>query len=427
MIERVAILSTGDEITTGKVVDTNANYIADKFVEAGMEVATVITVGDVAERIVWAWRQAMEQADVIVSTGGIGPTADDLTTELVARVAGLELTFSEEVAENIRRLFASFNRVMPENNLKQAQFPAGAVIVPNHLGTAPGYRLDLETPHGKKHLIVLPGVPREMKPMMEDTVLPWVREMRGGGDLFITRTFQTFGISESGLDEMIAGTIDEDEGRLAFRANFPQISMRVTVRGRPGEAEQRLEGLSERIRAKIGAYVYGEGDVTMEEVVGRLLTDSGKTLGVAEACSGGLVGHRLTNVPGSSGYFRGSVVAYSDAAKAQLLGVQPQTLERHGAVSEAVVGEMASGVRERLASDIGIAMTGIAGPDGATEDKPVGTACLALANDAGVVSRRYKLWGNRDWIKTLISQLALDWVRRAVLGLPINEASFIRR
>ena len=427
MIERVAILSTGDEITTGKVVDTNANYIADKFVEAGMEVATVITVGDVAERIVWAWRQAMEQADVIVSTGGIGPTADDLTTELVAKVAGLELTFSEEVAENIRRLFASFNRVMPENNLKQAQFPAGAVIVPNHLGTAPGYRLDLETPQGTKHLIVLPGVPREMKPMMEDTVLPWVREMRGGGDLFLTRTFQTFGISESGLDEMIAGTIDEDEGRLAFRANFPQISMRVTVRGKPGEAEQRLEGLSERIRAKIGAYVYGEGDVTMEEVVGRLLTDNGKTLGVAEACSGGLVGHRLTNVPGSSTYFRGSVVAYSDAAKAQLLGVQPQTLERHGAVSEAVVGEMASGVRERLASDIGIAMTGIAGPDGATEDKPVGTACLALANDAGVVSRRYKLWGNRDWIKTLISQLALDWVRRAVLGLPINEASFIRR
>ena len=427
MIERVAILSTGDEITTGKVVDTNANYIADKFVEAGMEVATVITVGDVAERIMWAWRQAMEQADVIVSTGGIGPTADDLTTELVAKVAGVELTFSEEVAENIRRLFASFNRVMPENNLKQAQFPAGAVIVPNHLGTAPGYRLDLDTPHGKKHLIVLPGVPREMKPMMEETVLPWVREMRGGGDLFLTRTFQTFGISESGLDEMIAGTINEDEGRLAFRANFPQISMRVTVRGRPGEAEQRLESLSERIRAKIGAYVYGEGDVTMEEVVGRLLKEKGKTLGLAEACSGGLVGHRMTSVPGSSAYFQGAVVAYSDAAKTQLLGVKPQTLQLHGAVSEEVVGEMATGVRERLASDIGMAMTGIAGPDGATEDKPVGTACLALASDSILVSRRYKLWGNREWIKTLISQLALDWVRRALLGIPINEASFIRR
>ncbi len=427
MIERVAILSTGDEITTGKVVDTNANYIADKFVEAGMEVATVITVGDVAERIMWAWRQAMEQADVIVSTGGIGPTADDLTTELVTKVAGVELTFSEEVAENIRRLFASFNRVMPENNLKQAQFPAGAVIVPNHLGTAPGYRLDLDTPRGTKHLIVLPGVPREMKPMMEETVLPWVREMRGGGDLFLTRTFQTFGISESGLDEMIAGTIGEDEGRLAFRANFPQISVRVTVRGKPGEAEQCLESLSERIRARIGAYVYGEGDVTMEEVVGRLLKKTGKTLGLAEACSGGLVGHRVTNVPGSSAYFQGTVVAYSDTAKTRLLGVKPYTLQLHGAVSEEVVGEMATGVRERLAADIALATTGIAGPDGATEDKPVGTACLALASDGTLVSRRYTLWGNRDWIKTLISQLALDWVRRALLGLPIGEAGFIRR
>lgn len=427
MIERVAILSTGDEITTGKVVDTNANHIADKFVEAGMEIATVITVGDVAERIVWAWRQAMEQADVIVSTGGIGPTADDLTTELVAKVAGVELTFSEEVAENIRRLFASFDRVMPENNLKQAQFPAGAVIVPNHLGTAPGYRLDLDTPHGTKHLIVLPGVPREMKPMMEETVLPWVREMRGGGELFLTRTFQTFGISESGLDEMIAGTIGAEEGRLAFRANFPQISMRVTVRGKPGEAEQRLESLSERIRAKIGPYVYGEGDVSMEEVAGRLLKENGKTLGLAEACSGGLVGHRVTNVPGSSAYFHGTLVAYSDAAKIQLLGVKPDTLQFHGAVSEEVVGEMATGARERLATDIALATTGIAGPDGATEDKPVGTACLALASDSALVSRRYTLWGNRDWIKTLISQLALDWVRRALLGLPINEASFIRR
>ena len=427
MIERVAILSTGDEITTGKVVDTNANYIADKFVETGMDVAAVITVGDVAKRIIWAWQQAMEQADVIVSTGGIGPTADDLTTELVAKVAAVELTFSEEVAENIRRLFASFNRPMPENNLKQAQFPAGAEIIPNHLGTAPGYRLDLDTSTGKKHLIVLPGVPREMKPMIEETVLPWVREMRGGGEVFLTRTFQTFGISESGLDEMVAGVISEDEGSLAFRANFPQISMRIIVRGKPGEAEQRLDSLSDRIRDKIGTYVYGEGDLTMEDVVGQLLKEQSKTLSLAEACSGGLVGHRVSNVPGSSAYFQGGVTAYSDTAKTQLLGVQPATLQLHGAVSEEVVREMATGVRERLGADIGIAMTGIADPDGATEDKPVGTACIALAMDDTLVSRQYKLWGNREWIKTLISQLALDWVRRALLGIPINEAGFIRR
>ncbi len=427
MIERAAILSTGDEITTGKVVDTNANYLADKLVEAGIEVVTVITVGDVAERIVWAWQQAIAQADVILSTGGIGPTADDLTTELVAKVAGVDLFFSEEVAERIRRVFASLNRPMPENNLKQAHFPVGSTIIPNHLGTAPGYRVDLDTPHGRKHLIILPGVPREMKPMMEETVLPWLREMRGGGDVFLSRTFQTFGISESGLDELVAGAVQEEEGRLAFRASFPQISMRVTVRGQAQEAETRLAELSNRIRARIGSFVYGEGDVTMEEVVGQLLKDKGKTLGLAEACSGGLVSHRLTNVPGSSAYFQGTVVAYSDAAKTQLLGVTPETLRQYGAVSEETVREMAVGVRERLGTDIGIAVTGIAGPDGGTPEKPIGTACLALSADGTLASRRYQLWGNREWIKTLVSQLVLDWVRRALLGVTIAESGFIRR
>lgn len=427
MIERAAILSTGDEITTGKVVDTNANYLSDKLVEAGIDVVAILTVGDVAERIVWAWQQAIQHADVIISTGGIGPTADDLTTELVAKVAGVDLFFSEEIAEKIRRVFASLNRPMPENNLKQARFPVGSVIIANHLGTAPGYRLDLDTPHGRKHLIILPGVPREMKPMMEETVLPWLREMRSTGDVFLTRTFQTFGISESGLDELVAGTVGEDEGRLAFRASFPQISMRVTVRGRANDVEAKLEELSHRIRAKIGTFVYGEGDVTMEEVVGRLLKDKGKTLSFAEAVSGGLVTHRLTNVPGSSAYFQGTVIAYADAAKINLLGVKPETLRQHGAVSEETVREMAAGVRERMGTDIGVAITGIAGPGGGAPDKPVGTACLALAADGLLVSRRYQLWGNRDWIKTLVSQLGLDWVRRALLGITINESGFIRR
>lgn len=427
MIERAAILSTGDEITTGKVVDTNANYLADKLIEAGVDVAAVLTVGDVAERIVWAWQQAIQQADVIISTGGIGPTADDLTTELVAKVAGVDLFFSEETAEKIRRVFASLNRPMPENNLKQAKFPLGSVIIPNHLGTAPGYRLDLATPHGRKHLIILPGVPREMKPMMEETVLPWLRDMRDTGEVFLTRTFQTFGVSESGLDELVAGVVKEEEGKLAFRASFPQISMRVTVRDKPGEVETRLDELSNRIRSRIGQFVYGEGDVTMEEVVGKLLKEQGKTLSVAEAASGGLVTHRLTNVPGSSAYFRGTIVAYSDAAKIELVGVKPETLRQHGTVSEETTREMATGVRERLGASIGVAVTGIAGPEGGSPDKPVGTACLALATDGTVVSRRYQLWGNREWIKTLVSQLVLDWVRRSLLGITINESGFIRR
>jgi nicotinamide-nucleotide amidase len=427
MIERAAILSTGDELTTGKVVDTNSNYLADKLVEAGVEVAAVLTVGDVAERIIWAWQQAIEKADVIISTGGIGPTADDLTTELVAKIAGVDLFFSEEVAENIRRLFASLKRPMPENNLKQAKFPRGAEIIANHLGTAPGYRLDLNTAHGKKHLIILPGVPRELKPMMEETVLPWLRKIRGTDDIFLTRAFQTFGISESGLDEAVKGTVSDEEGRLAFRASFPQISLKVTVRGKPNEVEARLEELSNRIRARVGSYVYGEGDVTMEEVVGKLLKEKGKTLAIAEACSGGLVSHRVTNVPGSSAYYLGTVVAYADTAKTKLLGVKPETLQLHGAVSAETTREMAVGVRERLGADIGVAVTGIAGPGGGMPEKPVGLAYLALSSGDTLVARDYKLWGNREWIKTLVAQLVLDWVRRSLLGINIAEASFIRR
>ncbi len=427
MVERAAILSTGDELTTGKIVDTNAHYIANKLVEIGIEVAAVLTVGDVAERIAWAWQRAMDWADVVISTGGIGPTADDLTTEVVARVAGRGLFFSEEVAHHIRRIFASLNRPMPENNLKQAQFPEGATIIPNHLGTAPGYRLELETSQGKKHLVVLPGVPREMKPMMEESVIPWLREMRGRGEVFLSRTFQTFGISESGLDELVQGTVREEEGRLAFRASFPQISLRVTVKGRPEEVEGKLQTLSSRILERIGPYVYGEGEVTMEEVVGRMLKERGKTLAVAEALSGGLASHRLTNVPGASAYFLGNIVAYSDQAKVKLLGVREETLSRYGAISEESAREMALGVRERLSSHIGIAIAGIAGPDGGTPERPVGTAYLALAAEDTMVSRRYQLWGNREWMKTLASQLLLDWVRRYLLGLPIAESAFVRR
>jgi len=427
MVERAVILSTGDELTTGRVVDTNANYLANKLVEIGVEVAAVLTVGDVAERIAWGWERAMDRAELVISTGGIGPTADDLTTEVVARVAGRGLFFSEEVANHIRRIFASLNRPMPENNLKQARFPEGAVIIPNRLGTAPGYRIEVDTARGKRHLVVLPGVPREMKPMMEETVLLWLREVRGGGEVFLSRTFQTFGISESGLDELVGGAVSEGEGRLAFRASFPQISVRVTVKDRPQAVQERLETLSARIVSRIGPYVYAVGDVTMEEVVGGLLGQTGKTLSVADSLGGGLVSLRLTNVPGASSYFRGDVVAYSDRGKVSVLGLSEDTRRRSGAVSEESAREMAAGVRRLLDADIGLAVTGIAGPAGGTPDKPVGTAFLALAAEDATISRRYQLWGNREWVRTLAAQLALDWVRRYLLGIAVAESAFPRR
>jgi len=427
MITRAAIISTGDELTTGRTVDTNANFIADQLVAAGLDVTAVITVGDYPERITWAWHAAMRQADLIVSTGGLGPTADDLTTETVARVAGRRLVLDEAVATRIRQMFEAMGRVMPENNLKQAMIPAGAVLLPNALGTAPGFRLDLDTEHARKYLVVLPGVPREMKPMLEDLVRTWLAAARGTDDVYLSHVFQTFGISESALDELVVGAVDPAEGRIAFRAAFPQISARLTVHGKPEVAPRRLVELADRLRQRIGVFAYGEGDTTMEAVVGELLTAQHRTLALAESCTGGLVGHRVTAVAGSSVYLRGGVVAYSNDAKVQLLGVQPATLDRQGAVSVETAGEMAVGVRRILGADIGLAVTGVAGPAGGTPEKPVGTVCFGLADGAVVHTKRYQLWGNREWVKLLSSQVALDWLRRYLLGLDPTEVSILRR
>jgi len=420
---RVAILSTGDELTTGRIVDTNSSWIADKLFEIGIEVAAVLTVGDHRDRLAAAWRRGLELADVVISTGGIGPTADDLTSEVVADVVGVPLVEDAASADRIRQLFAAFGREMPLNNLKQALFPRGATIIPNALGTAPGYRIE----HDGRHVVVLPGVPREMKPMMEETVLPWLVHLRGGDEVFVPRTFQTFGLTESGLDELVAGLVDPAEARVSFRASFPEISLRLVVHGLPADAAARADALAARVRERIGPFLYGDGAVTMEEVVGRLLRERGLTVALAESCTGGLVAHRLTNVPGSSEYVRGAVVAYANAAKEALLCVRAETLAAHGAVSEETAAEMAAGARRVFGTSLAVSTTGIAGPTGGTPEKPVGTVCLALAADAGVVTRRYQLWGTRDWVKLLASQLALDWMRRHALGLAVTDSQLFRR
>jgi len=427
MIQKAVILSTGDEITTGKVVDTNANYLADKLHEIGIDLAAVITVGDVPDRLEWAWRTGIQLGDVVLSTGGIGPTADDLTTETIARITGRKLFRHAPSVETMRRMFATINRTMPENNLKQADFPEGAEVIPNPLGTAPGFHLPVPDGNRVSHLIVMPGVPREMKPMMENWVVPWLGKNRGTNKVFAVRIFQTFGISESGLDQAVLGLITPEEGRVAFRASFPQISMRITVEGEPGEAETRLEELSERVRSKISNYLFAEGDSSMEEVVAQLLMHHKIKLGVAESCTGGLIGHRLTNVPGSSKFLLADLVTYSNETKQALLGVSDATLNTHGAVSEECVREMAAGVRKRVGADVGIATSGIAGPDGGTPDKPVGTVCIALDSEDVKTSRRYQMRGTRDWVKLVSSQVALDWMRRYALKVPIEESQLFRR
>jgi nicotinamide-nucleotide amidase len=301
------------------------------------------------------------------------------------------------------------------------------VVIPNPLGTAPGFRLTLDTEFGERHLIVMPGVPREMKPMMDDHVLPWIQQARGKQEIFLSQTFQTFGISESALDELVAGCVPESEGRVAFRAAFPQVSVRLTVEDLPAVAAERLPRLAALMRERIGEFVYGEGDTNMETVVGEMLRRGGQRLAVAESCTGGLIGHRLTNVAGSSAYLIGDMVVYSNEMKEKVLGVAPATLAAHGAVSEETAREMATGVRRLSGADIGLATTGIAGPDGGTAEKPVGTVCIALATADRVFSRRYQLWGNREWVKLLTSQVALDWVRRSLVGNDPSDSGVLRK
>jgi nicotinamide-nucleotide amidase len=427
MIGRAVILSNGDELTTGRTVDTNANFIADKLVGIGIDVVGIFTVGDYPERMEWAWKEALRHADVVVSSGGLGPTADDLTAETVAKVSGRALVLDQEVADRIRQMFAAMDRQMPENNLKQARFPEGAEVIPNPLGTAPGFRVELSTPHGTRHLIVMPGVPREMKPMLEEQVLPWLQSQRGSDDVYLNHVFQTFGISESALDELVAGCVAAEEGRIAFRAAFPQISVRLTVQAEREQAPQRLRALADRLRERLGDYAYGEGETTMEAVVGDLLRRRGRTVAVAESCTGGLVAHRLTEVAGSSAYVRGGIVAYADDVKLQNLSVRAETLRQHGAVSEQTAAEMATGVRAGLGADIGVGVTGIAGPSGGSVDKPVGTVCFALDAQARSYTRRYQLWGSRQWVKLLSSQIALDWMRRYLLDLDPSQSGILRR
>jgi len=429
-IRTAALLATGDEIVGGRTVDTNSSYLADKLAGLGIDVVSIMAVSDDVDRIEAAWKISLAAADLVISTGGLGPTSDDLTTETVSKVARAELRLDQRQVGRIREIFERRGRPMPDNNLRQAMIPAGAEVIDNPGGTAPGYRLRIATAGGRRSWgVVLPGVPREMKAMFEGGVLPWIA---GGIDperVVVATTFQTFGLPESALDELLRGVVPAGQGRLAFRASFPKISVRVSVTGAPEEAPRRLATLAEAVRARLGGVVYAEGDTSMEQVVGDLLVAAGKSLATAESCTGGLIGSRLTDVAGSSVYYRGGLVAYSNDLKQRLLGVDAQTLRTHGAVSEEVAREMAIGAVSVAATDIAIATTGIAGPGGGTAAKPVGSVAIALATRVGdhngnppsVDSRMYRFWGGREWVKTLTSQVALDWLRRHLLGLPPLE------
>lgn len=411
-----SILSIGDEIVSGLTTDTNSSHLAEALRAEGVDVASLFATPDDPDAIRRAVERALEDADLVVTTGGLGPTADDLTTQVIADTLGLDLRLDAASLQEIEERFRARGLEMPANNRKQAMLPLGCTIIPNRRGTAPGFICTVERTGAARHVASLPGVPSEMREMTETTLIPWVRR-RSPGERFASRVFSTFGLSESALDEVLVGAVDPAHGRLAFRAAFPRIQARVTVRGRrEDELEQRLDEIEGEIRARLGDHLYATGDEGMEGAVGELLRARGRTLAVAESCTGGLIGHRITDVPGSSSYFLGGVVAYANAAKTDLLDVRPATIEEHGAVSTQVAEEMAAGVMRRFGADIGLATTGIAGPGGGTGEKPVGTVCVALAWTGGAESRRYDLGArSRDWIKVMTAQIALNRVRKRLL------------
>ena len=408
-----AILSIGTELTRGELVNTNAAWLSEELTKLGFEVVEHSTVEDDLDRIVTIIRRFAEQHRVVVATGGLGPTSDDLTTEAAARASGVGLFRDESVVDGIRQKFKLFGRVMPESNAKQGDFPEGADILPNDMGTAPGFALTL----GQARFFFVPGVPREMKHIFAESIAPEV------GPLAERRTHQihirTFGMTESGVAQAIRHLEKEHDGlTLGYRAHFPEIEVKVHVRADSvGDAEARAGTIADEVRGILGNAVFGGKDDVFAAVVGSALREKGKTLAVAESCTGGQVGEMLTRIPGASGYLLLDAVVYSNSAKESVLGVSPDVLSAHGAVSSETAAAMAEGALRVAGADIAVSITGIAGPGGGTEDKPVGTVWFGLARkgEPTITKHRKLPWG-RDRVQTLSAYVALELVRRAALG-----------
>ena len=410
MIETAVILSTGDELTTGKVVDTNSTFIADRLFALGIRVAAVMKVGDDRDKLLWAFRQAQELGDVVIGTGGLGPTADDLTSELVAEFLGVKTKQNEGVAAALKARYAKRGVAFTANNLKQADFPEGAEIIPNPNSTAPGFRVDLG--QGKK-LMWLSGVPHEMSAMMGESVLPWIIEQNGSQSTIHEATFKIHGVTESKLDDLVKPLDLGEVAKLAFRAHFPDLTLRLTVSGGATQFG-RFTALRSQIKTILDDYIYADSERTMEEVVGQLLLEKQLTLALAESCTGGLLSHRITRVAGSSAYFLGAAITYSNAEKIRALGVSPETLARVGAVCQDTALEMSHGIRQRTGADIGLSVTGVAGPAGGSPEKPVGTVWVSICQENFHQAKLLNLMvlTDRERIVQGTAQAALNWLRQ---------------
>lgn len=412
---KVEIITIGDELTSGSSQDTNATFIAHQLHTIGIEVVKITTVGDDTEKIVDALRNVQQKVSYVIVTGGLGPTVDDITAKAAAEALRRKLVLNKLALKAIEERFMKYGREMSPNNVKQAYLPSDSTIVPNPIGTACGFYLA----RSNTLFFFLPGVPGEMKRMVEESVIPIIKKEQPETTIVSSCVLKVFGKSESYCDQVLSDLIkSEKEVAFAFLPHYPEISLKLTMRGKDGKyIEKKLKALERKIKSKkyLGDVIFGKDEETLEGVVGKLLRSKGATISIAESCTGGLISHRLTNVPGSSDYLERSLVVYSDKAKKELLKVPAGILKRHGAVSKEVAESMAKGVKSLSKTTFGLAVTGIAGPAGGTPEKPVGTVFISFSHKRQVITQKCSFYGDREQMKFMTSQYALDVLRKYLI------------
>lgn len=407
---RCEILAVGTEILLGDIVNTNAKYISKRLSEEGIFVYHQSVIGDNPERLKQAYELAFSRADLVITTGGLGPTKDDLTKEIAFEYFGMRSVCHEESLNQIKEYFEKINKPLGKTNEKQAYFPEEAIVLKNNNGTAPGCILE----EAGKVLVMLPGPPREMKAMFEESVIPYLRKY--SKEILVSKILRVIGVGESAAAELIGDLIDNENPTVAPYAKEGEMIFRITARAESEEVANKLIAPVEaEIRSILGDNIYGEGETTLEDVLGSILVGKGLTIATAESCTGGMVAARLINYPGISASILEGAVTYSNEAKIRRLGVKKETLNSFGAVSEETAIEMAKGIASTSGADIGIATTGIAGPGGGTEEKPVGLVYIAVYYNNEVEVRKLNLSGNRQRVRERAATAVIDMVRRKLL------------